>query len=93
MIAPEDDGGVVFIGALVERIEQELNENPLLEKSEVSPEGGAEAEGKAGYKLMLPKLRNAGGPEMAELRTKLNAIVLKEWADIELKFLPTSSKY
>lgn len=48
---------------------------------------------KAGYKLRIPKLRNAGGPEMAEVRSMLNDIVAREWAAIELKFLPVRGKY
>lgn len=48
---------------------------------------------KAGYKTRIAKLRNIGGEEMAEVREKLNAIVLREWTAIETKFLPTRSKY
>lgn len=48
---------------------------------------------KAGYKTYLQKLRDTGGPEVHELRAKLNAIVRAEWRTIETSFLPKSTKY
>lgn len=46
-----------------------------------------------GYKVRVNNLRNKGGPDVVELRTKLNACVRKNWEVIETKFLPTSRKY
>ena len=48
---------------------------------------------KAGYKVRLLNLRNKGGAEVRELRTRLNAIVFEEWQKVEQSFLPQSSKY
>lgn len=48
---------------------------------------------KNGYKVRLNNLRNKGGEEVLELRTKLTALVRKEWIRIETSFLPKSKKY
>ena len=48
---------------------------------------------KNGYKVRLGNLRNKGGDEVVELRTKLTALVRKEWIRIETSFLPKSRKY
>lgn len=48
---------------------------------------------KAGYKLRIGTLRNKGGKEVAELRSRLRDIVDAEWARIETSFLPQSKKY
>lgn len=48
---------------------------------------------KAGYKVRIASLRDKGGPELAEFRKILNAMVLKEWSDVEMTFLPKASKY
>lgn len=48
---------------------------------------------KAGYKVRIANLRDKGGEEVREIRTKLNALVKAEWQKIEQGFLPRSRKY
>lgn len=48
---------------------------------------------KSGYKTRIQALRNRGGQEVREVRARLNAIVVQEWARIEKTFLPQSRKY
>jgi RecA/RadA recombinase len=48
---------------------------------------------KAGYAIRINKLRNEGGDEVRQIRAKLNALVVEEWANIERNFLPLSRKY
>ena len=48
---------------------------------------------KSGYKTRIQALRNRGGQEVKEVRAKLNAIVVDEWARIENTFLPQAGKY
>ena len=48
---------------------------------------------KAGYKVRIANLRDKGGDEVKEARTKLNALVKQEWQKIEQGFLPKSRKY
>lgn len=47
----------------------------------------------AGYKVRINNLRDKGGPEVAEIREKLRAIVYDEWMAIETDFLPKARKY
>ena len=62
---------------------------------EVKRESELEALGlsKAGYKVRINNLRDKGGPPVVEFRQKLAAVISRVWADIELSFLPKSSKY
>lgn len=48
---------------------------------------------KTGYSTLLSSLRNKGGPEVADMRARLNAVIRTEWAKIETGFLPQSRKY
>jgi recombination protein RecA len=48
---------------------------------------------KAGYKVRIANLRDKGGEEVREVRTKLNALVKQEWQKIEQGFLPRARKY
>lgn len=48
---------------------------------------------KAGYKVRITNLRDKGGDDVREIRTKLNALVKQEWQKIEQGFLPKSRKY
>ena len=48
---------------------------------------------KAGYKVRLNNLRDKGGQETKDFRAKLNKIVTQEWRNIEIDFMPKSSKY
>ena len=48
---------------------------------------------KAGYGVLVRKLRDKGGKEAADMRKLLNEHVHREWAAIEEKFLPTATKY
>lgn len=48
---------------------------------------------KDGYKQRITGLRDRGGPEVREIRAKLNALVTEEWMRIETKFLPRGKKY
>lgn len=49
---------------------------------------------KAGYKIRIANLRNAGAHgEMAAVRRKLSTMVVEEWSRIETSFLPTAGKY
>lgn len=47
----------------------------------------------AGYKVRLASIRDKGGAEAREMRTKLGEIVRKEWARVETTYLPKSKKY
>jgi recombination protein RecA len=48
---------------------------------------------KSGYKTLLLKMRDAGGPDLQALRVKLDTIVVEEWSNLEQLFLPKSTKY
>ena len=48
---------------------------------------------KSGFKVKILAMRNRGGPETAEFREKLTAIVRSEWQRIEGMFLPQAKKY
>lgn len=48
---------------------------------------------KAGYKVRLTSMRDKGGPPVREFRQKLDAIIRREWKEVEMRFLPKSSKY
>lgn len=48
---------------------------------------------KAGYKVRIGNVRNKGGADARELRELLQRELLAEWQEIEMKFLPQSSKY
>ena len=48
---------------------------------------------KSGYKIKLDLLRDKGGAEMVEMRSALGKTVHEEWAKIETKFIPKTSKY
>ena len=48
---------------------------------------------KNGYKVRIANIRNKGGGEAIDLRTKLSALVHQEWRRIEDTFLPQARKY
>lgn len=48
---------------------------------------------KAGYKVRIAKLRDIGGHDVAEVRTKLTAIVRQRWAEVDDSFMPKATKY
>lgn len=48
---------------------------------------------KAGYKVRIAKLRDIGGGDVAEVRTKLAQLVQKRWAQVDESFMPKASKY
>lgn len=62
---------------------------------EIAPETLEKTAGltKNGYKVRIQNLRNKGGEEVAQLRTKLSEMVRQEWSRIEQSFLPKSKKY
>lgn len=47
----------------------------------------------AGYKVRINNLRDKGGAEVREVRSKLVTLVQEEWRKIETGFLPKSRKY
>lgn len=47
----------------------------------------------AGADLLITKARNEGGEMARELRAKLATLVRREWAIVEVTFLPKASKY
>lgn len=46
-----------------------------------------------GYAVQVRNLRDKGPAAMADLRTKINAAVIKHWTEIEIGFLPKAGKY
>lgn len=48
---------------------------------------------KTTYKTRVTALRNRGGPELRELRQRLDVIMRREWAAVESNFLPVAGKY
>lgn len=48
---------------------------------------------KAGYKTLIPVIRNEGGERARTMRMRLATVVAREWATVETEFLPQSSKY
>jgi recombination protein RecA len=48
---------------------------------------------KTTWKAWLTKLRQSGGPELQEHRSRASQMVKEEWAAIEEKFIPARGKY
>lgn len=62
---------------------------------EVKAEAALEELGvtKAGYKVRISSLRDKGGEPVREFRSRLNALVRQEWKEVEMRFLPKTTKY
>lgn len=62
---------------------------------EVKAEDALEAVGvtKSGYKVRITSLRDKGGDAVREFRERLNAQVRATWKEIEMRFLPKTTKY
>lgn len=48
---------------------------------------------KDGYKLLLTNMRDKGGEPVREFRNLMAHIVRREWKEIEMRFLPKTTKY
>ena len=48
---------------------------------------------KSGYKVKIAAMRNRGGDEVRDWRSKMRVVVRREWAAVETSFLPKARKY